>query len=296
PARWCRSRSPGTPRTSWTTSPTPFRRSARPPRPGWSIRRPPRSSCAARAGCPAPTARRSPTSWSASACSPRTSPNWPPSSCIRCWSPSTAPPSSAPGRGWPRPPTAPTAPGARCPVRRPSEGRLGPAAAWDTSGMTTALPADLLTDLETAGYFPQTAAQSLERSLRGARPVAHLVRPETTFDGPEVRRHLTGVVLTDTHLLVTHLHDDPADALSPSQVVSTTERIPRRSSTAPGPSQVFDTDGKGSPDAEAEITLGISWDGSRRVDLEPAVCEDPNCQIDHGYTGTIAPSDLALRV
>ena len=32
------------------------------------------------------------------------------------------------------------------------------------------------------------------------------------------------------------------------------------------------------------------------MDLERAVCEDPNCQIDHGYTGTIAPSDLALRV
>ncbi|MDN5821077.1 MAG: DUF5998 family protein, partial [Brachybacterium sp.] len=82
--------------------------------------------------------------------------------------------------------------------------------------MTTALPADLLTDLETAGYFPQTAAESLARLLRSARPVAHLVRPETTFDGPEVRRHLTVVVLTATHLLVTHLDDDPADALNPS--------------------------------------------------------------------------------
>ena len=32
------------------------------------------------------------------------------------------------------------------------------------------------------------------------------------------------------------------------------------------------------------------------MDLERAVCEDPNCQADHGYTGTMAPSDLALRV
>ena len=78
--------------------------------------------------------------------------------------------------------------------------------------MTRALPAELLADLETAGYFPQTAAASMLASLRGARPLGYLVRPETTFDGPEVRRHLTVQVLTATHLLITHLDDDPADA------------------------------------------------------------------------------------
>lgn len=162
--------------------------------------------------------------------------------------------------------------------------------------MTTALPTDLLKALETAGYFPQAAAQSLKRSLRGSVPLAHLVRPETTFDGPEVRRHLTVLVLTPTHLLITHLDDDPADALNPSQVVSTTERIRLQRITATGLSQVFDTDGQLNPGQESEITLGVTWDGSRRVDLERAVCEDPGCQLDHGYTGSIAPSDLALRV
>lgn len=162
--------------------------------------------------------------------------------------------------------------------------------------MTTALPTDLLKALETAGYFPQAAAQSLERSLRGRSPLAHLVRPETTFDGPEVRRHLTVLVLTPTHLLITHLDDDPADALNPSQVVSTTERIRLQRITATGLSQVFDTDGQLNPGQESEITLGVTWDGSRRLDLERAVCEDPGCQLDHGYTGSIAPSDLALRI
>ncbi|MGO3314982.1 MAG: DUF5998 family protein, partial [Brachybacterium tyrofermentans] len=71
-------------------------------------------------------------------------------------------------------------------------------------------------------------------------------------------------------------------------------RLQRIAST--GLSQVFDTDGQQTPGREAEITLGITWSGSHRVDLERAVCEDPNCQADHGYTGTMAPSDLALRV
>lgn len=162
--------------------------------------------------------------------------------------------------------------------------------------MTTALPAELLADLETAGYFPQTAADSMQLSLRDAELLGYLVRPETTFDGPEVRRHLTVLALTANHLLITHLDDDPADALNPSQVVATTERIRLRRITGTGLSQVFDTDGERVPGREAEVTLAITWNGSRRVDLERAVCEDPNCQIDHGFTGTIAPADLALRV
>ena len=40
----------------------------------------------------------------------------------------------------------------------------------------------------------------------------------------------------------------------------------------------------------------MTWDGSRRLDLEPADCGDPACQADHGYTGSSAPADLALRV
>lgn len=164
--------------------------------------------------------------------------------------------------------------------------------------MTTVLPAALLRDLESAGYFPATAAQTLDRAVRRSEVLAHLVRPETTFDGPEVRRHLTVLALTRSHLLITHLDDDPADALNPSQVVATTERIALTAITATGLSQVFDTDGDGGRAGaqEAEVTLGISWGGTRRIDLERAVCEDPTCQMDHGYTGTIAPSDLALRI
>lgn len=162
--------------------------------------------------------------------------------------------------------------------------------------MTTALPADLLADLETAGYFPETAARSMQLSLRGAGPQAYLVRAETTFDGPEVRRHLTVLALTTTHLLVTHLDDDPADSLNPSQVVATTERVLLRRIISTGLSQAFDTDGSRVRGPESEVTLGITWNGAQRLDLEPAVCEDPDCQADHGYTGSVAPADLALRV
>src|SRR5690625_7633770 len=120
--------------------------------------------------------------------------------------------------------------------------------------MTTVLPAPLIADLETAGYFPQTAAHSLPLCLRDAEVLAHLVRPETTFAGPEVRRHLTVLVLTRTRLLTSHLDDDPADALNPSQVVATTERIRLQRITGTGLSQVFDTDGQRIPGRDRKST------------------------------------------
>ena len=36
--------------------------------------------------------------------------------------------------------------------------------------------------------------------------------------------------------------------------------------------------------------------GIGRVDLEPAGCADPQCEADHGYTGTLAGDDFSLRV
>ena len=46
--------------------------------------------------------------------------------------------------------------------------------------------------------------------------------------------------------------------------------------------------------AEANVTIG--WGGVSRVDLEPAGCNDPSCDADHGYTGVLASDDFSLRV
>ena len=34
----------------------------------------------------------------------------------------------------------------------------------------------------------------------------------------------------------------------------------------------------------------------RRLELEPATCADPNCDADHGYTGTLSADDVTLQV
>ena len=45
-----------------------------------------------------------------------------------------------------------------------------------------------------------------------------------------------------------------------------------------------------------EVVLTIGWGAVQRLDLEPAGCSDPNCEADHGYTGSATADDLSLRV
>lgn len=49
-------------------------------------------------------------------------------------------------------------------------------------------------------------------------------------------------------------------------------------------------------DPVAEMTLAVQWAGGQRLDLQPAGCADPNCEADHGYTGSATREDLVIRV
>ena len=46
----------------------------------------------------------------------------------------------------------------------------------------------------------------------------------------------------------------------------------------------------------SEVVLNLGWGGINRIDMEPAVCGDPQCDADHGYSGVSAPDDFSLRV
>ncbi len=170
-----------------------------------------------------------------------------------------------------------------------------------TSDVTSnELPAQLRSDLERAGYFPDLVIDVLDVSVAGEPVVAHLVHAETTFDTDAVRRHITALVLTATRLVVAHADDHaPEDADGPPQPYATaaTEAVPLRSVRSvvvnhviPDPQQYVR--GVGSRD----LTLTIGWGAVSRLDLEPAACSDPDCEADHGYTGTASADDIALRV
>ena len=160
------------------------------------------------------------------------------------------------------------------------------------------LPLDLRSQVERAGYYPALVCDVLDVAVAGEDVRSHLVYAETTFDRDEVRRHVTVLVLTPTRLVVAHADDNEPDALSPEPYASaTTEAVPLRqvrsvvlshAVTHPQDHLVGAT--------PRELTLTIGWGSLNRIDLEPAGCSDPDCEADHGYTGTTTADDITVRI
>ncbi|MBU4214789.1 MAG: phosphodiesterase [Actinobacteria bacterium] len=161
------------------------------------------------------------------------------------------------------------------------------------------VPTTLRRDLDRAGYYPALVADVLDVALAEEDVLAHLVLPETTFDDVELRRHVTVLVLTGTRLVVAHVDDLPADSEHPSASASaTTESVPLRELRTVGLTHVVGDparyrEGRTAP---VEVVIAIGWGSVSRVDLEPAACDDPQCEADHGLTGSITPDDVVVRV
>jgi len=156
--------------------------------------------------------------------------------------------------------------------------------------------ATLRQSLDLAGYYPELVGDVLDVAIAGEEVVGHLVHPETTFD-TEVRRHVTALVLTPTRLIMAHVDDHHADDGRAESASATTEAVPLSAVHTVALTHVV-----GSPERHragatpTELTLAIGWGGVQRVDLEPATCGDPDCEADHGYTGSITPDDVVVRI
>ena len=103
-------------------------------------------------------------------------------------------------------------------------------------------------------------------------------------------------MLTPSRLVVAHTDEHEADDMIPEPYTSTsTEAIPLSSVRSVVVTRMVTNPTSGpAPAAEAVVTIG--WGGVSRIDLEPAGCQDPDCEADHGYTGVLASDDFSLRV
>jgi hypothetical protein len=159
------------------------------------------------------------------------------------------------------------------------------------------LPADLVTEVERAGFYPSLVLDAMDVAIAGEEVRSYLVQQETTFDRVEVRRHVTVLSLTPTRLVVAHADDHDPDALSPEPYASaSTEAVPLSRVTSVVLSHaVTQPEQHRSGSVPRELSLTIGWGSLTRVDLEPASCADPDCEADHGYTGTMAADDITVR-
>ena len=166
------------------------------------------------------------------------------------------------------------------------------------SQAASGLPRGLRTEVERAGYYPSIVCDVLDVAVAGEEIRAYLVYPETTFDRDEVRRHVTVLVLTPTRLVVAHADDHEPDALSPEPYASaSTEAVPLHAVRSVVLSHAVARPEQHRPgSAPRELTLTVTWGVVSRLDLEPASCGDPDCDADHGYTGTTTAEDISVRI
>ena len=155
----------------------------------------------------------------------------------------------------------------------------------------------LRADIQRSGYYPEIVGEALDTALGGEETLSYVVHHEATFDRDELRRQVTVLVLTPTRLIVCHVDEHAAEESTASVATASTEAVRLERVDSVVVTRVVSNPADHRPGGPtAEVVLTIGWGAVSRIDLEPAGCQDPSCEADHGYTGTASNDDLAVRV
>ena len=158
---------------------------------------------------------------------------------------------------------------------------------------------DLRADIEACGYFPDLVEDAVVLAVGEEELLDFVVHHEPTFNHDEIHRHVTVLALTPTRLIVGHTDDQPAEPPATGiAAASSTESVAlsrigtvvlTRVVTQPERYRAGGTD-------VSETWLTVGWGAVRRLDMEQASCSDPDCEADHGYTGSLVGDDLTVRM
>lgn len=159
--------------------------------------------------------------------------------------------------------------------------------------MTTDRTSEVFSAISRSGYYPEIVAAGLRDALADEAVLSFVLHHEPTFDRDEIRRHMTVLALTPTRVVLLHTDEHPPDELLNRPYTSTTtEAVPVGQIRSVVVSRMVAAHSQSLE--EAVITIG--WGAVSRIDLEPAACDDPNCDADHGYTGNLTGDDFSLRL
>ncbi|GAA2035649.1 DUF5998 family protein [Yaniella flava] len=161
------------------------------------------------------------------------------------------------------------------------------------------LPTELALDIERAGFYPQLVADVMVQQLGDREILSHYVHVETHFGYDDLHRHITVLVLASGNVLAAlHLNDlqDEVPGGPPRASVAT-EIVPLSKIGSCVVTTGYDNPQHYEPgEAPSEVTLVLSWAGGARMEFVPNLCDDPDCDADHGYMGTRITEDLVLRI
>ena len=157
----------------------------------------------------------------------------------------------------------------------------------------------LRAEIDASGYFPDLVEDSVVLALGDEELTDFVVHHAPTFSGDEIHRHVTVLALTPTRLIVGHTDDHPAEPPTDGAYASaSTEsiRLDKINNVVVTRVVTKPEQYTGSADAVVETWLTVGWGAMSRLDLEPAGCNDPQCEADHGYTGNLSGDDLTVRI
>lgn len=158
---------------------------------------------------------------------------------------------------------------------------------------------DLRSDIDACGYFPELVEDAITMAVADEELLDFVVHHEPTFNNDEIHRHITVLALTPTRLVVGHTDDQPAEPPATGiYAASSTESIALTRVNAVALTRVVrapESYRTGSSEVD-ETWLSVGWGAVRRIDVEPATCGDPQCEADHGLTGTLVGDDLTVRM
>ncbi len=162
-----------------------------------------------------------------------------------------------------------------------------------------AIPHELVSDLQAAGYYPQLAGTMLVESLFDEEIRSHFVHIDTHVDLDSIHRHVTAFAITPTRLLIAHVDDDPAPRPlgQPPRAMTSSEAIELVDIRTVLIGRTYERPAQFEPgQAPVEVSLTLGWGSTTRIDTFPEACTDPQCDADHGYGGSLLSEDLTLRV
>jgi Family of unknown function (DUF5998) len=167
------------------------------------------------------------------------------------------------------------------------------------NGMRLDTRRSLRLEIEACGYFPDLVEDAITLALAEEELVDFVVHHEPTFNRDEIHRHVTVLALTPTRLVVGHTDDHHGEPPgSGTSAAASTESVPLAKIDTVVVTRVVPQPERYTSGSERidETWLTVGWGTMRRIDLEQAGCDDPECDADHGYTGSLVGDDLTVRM